>query len=141
MLTSRSLRILTTSALSLLLLVATTTGAFAQKQKAASPAKKSFPAQPSQAPEPIVAESLSGIDLIPNRTTGLFGVRINHRISKPATFRLIDAKTSRIIRTDLLDPSPNATRALQVGRLASGEYKMEIVMTDTIYWKTVRVSR
>jgi hypothetical protein len=124
------------------LLGASASDALAQ-QKAAS-ARKSFPPQPAQpaAPGgPVVTESLSGIDLIPNRKTGQFGVRINHRINKPATFRLIDTQTSRILRTDLLEPSPYPTRALQVGRLASGEYKMEVVLTDTVYWKTVKVSR
>lgn len=89
----------------------------------------------------VTTESLSGLDLIPYRKTGLFGIRINHRISQPATLRLIDVKTSRYLKTELLEPSPALTRAVQVGHLASGEYKMEVVLPDTVYWKTVRVSR
>ncbi len=91
-------------------------------------------------PEPVVTESLSGLDLIPNRRTGTFGVRVNHRLTQPATLRLIDVKTSRYLKTEFLQPSTAATRAVQVGKLAPGEYKMEVVMPDTTYWKTVRVS-
>ena len=100
-------------------------------------------AQPTKgkAASPVVQESLSGLDLIPNRTTGHFGIRINHRISQAATLHLIDTRTSRYVLTELLEPSAAPTRAVQAGRLAAGEYKMEVVMTDTTYWKTVRVSR
>lgn len=90
---------------------------------------------------PVVAESLSGLDLIPNRKTGTFGIRLNHRFSQPATLRLIDTRTSRILKTELLAPSAAPTRAVQVGRLLPGEYKMEVVLPDTVYWKTVRISK
>ena len=90
---------------------------------------------------PVIQESLSGLDLIPYRSTGTFGMRINHRLTQPATVRLTDTKTSRFIVNELLEPSPAPTRALQVGKLANGEYKMEVIMSDTTYWKTVRVSR
>lgn len=89
----------------------------------------------------ITTESLSGLDLIPNRKTGTFGIRINHRINQPATLRLIDVKTGRYIKSELLEPSTAPTRAIQVGKLAMGEYKMEVVLPDTVYWKTVRVKR
>jgi hypothetical protein len=116
--------------------------ALAQKRqptpKAPAVASAAAPTAPAS---PVVAESLSGLDLIPNRRTGTFGIRINHRISQPATLRLIDTQTSRFIKTELLEPSAARTRAVQVGRLTPGEYKMEVVMTDTTYWKTVRVSK
>ncbi len=106
-------------------------------QTASAPAAVSSP----KSHEPVVAESLSGLDLIPNRKTGMFGIRISHRLTQPATLRLIDVKTGRFVKTELLEPSAAPMRAVQVGRLAYGEYKMEVVMTDTTYWKTVRVSR
>lgn len=119
--------------------------ALAQQQIATpkAPAVKSTaqPAKTAAAHSPVVQESLSGLDLIPNRRTGTFGIRINHRLTQPATLRLINTQTSQFVKTELLEPSPAPSRAVQVGRLASGEYKMEVVMTDTTYWKTVRVSR
>ena len=54
--------------------------------------------------------------------------------------RLIDTKTSRVLRTELLQPSPSLTRAVEVGKLPNGEYKMEVLLPDTVYWKTVRVT-
>jgi hypothetical protein len=123
--------------LSLLMLsVLTAAPAFAQKKKPAAASKK-----PLAVSGPVSAESLSGLDLVPNRRNGTFGIRINHRISQPATLRLLDVQTSRYVKTELLEPSAARTRAVQVGRLASGEYKMEVVLPDTVYWKTVRVSR
>ena len=89
----------------------------------------------------ITTESLSGLDLIPNRHTGIFAVRIAHRLTQPATFRLIDTKTSKYLRTELLEPGPAVTRALQIGKLPYGEYKMEVLLPDTVYWKTVRVRK
>ena len=89
----------------------------------------------------VTTESLSGLDLIPNRKTGTFGIRVSHRISQPATLRLIDVKTGRYVKNELLSPSEAPSRAIQVGKLAMGEYKMEVVLPDTVYWKTVRVKR
>ena len=127
---------------SFLLMVATllsiAPAAFAQHQSK-TPAAPT--ASSAKSHEPIVAESLSGLELIPNRRNGTFGIRISHRLTQPATLRLIDVKTSRYIKTELLEPSAAPVRAIQVGRLAYGEYKMEVVMPDTTYWKTVRVSR
>ena len=98
--------------------------------------------KPAAKPAPVeVSESLSGLDLLPNRHTGEFAVRISHRLTQAATFRLIDTKTSRYLRTELLEASSAPVRALQVGKLPYGEYKMEVLLPDTVYWKTVRVRK
>ncbi|MBC7447536.1 MAG: hypothetical protein H7330_05700 [Hymenobacteraceae bacterium] len=130
----------TTLLLTAATLLSLTTGATAQNHNA-SPVKATATAPGRKPMEPVVAESLSGLDLIPNRKTGVFAVRINHRLTQPATLHLIDVNTSRYLKTEMLQPSNAATRAIQVGHLALGEYKMEVVLPDTVYWKTVRVSR
>lgn len=89
----------------------------------------------------VESESLSGIDLLPNNHTGAFSVRIKHRFTQPATFKLTEVATKRVLKTELLAASTAQTRALQVGRLANGEYKIEVLLPDTVYWKTVRVTR
>ncbi len=129
----------TTFLLTIIALLSLTPGAFAQHYTP-TPAAPTV-ASGGKGAALVTTESLSGLDLIPNRATGTFGIRINHRISQPATLRLIDVKSSRYIKTELLQPSGAASRAVQIGKLASGEYKMEVVLPDTVYWKTVRVAR
>ncbi len=129
------------SVLTLAALLGLAPAAHAQQRKATPVAPAATARKPADTHGAAVVESLSGLDLVPNRRTGTFGIRVNHRLTQPATLRLIDMQTSRYIKNELLEPSPARTRAVQVGRLASGEYKMEIVLPDTVYWKTVRVSR
>ena len=111
------------------------------KHKHKSATAITTPVPPTKPAAVEITESLSGLDLIPNRHTGIFAVRIAHRLTQPATFRLIDTKTSKYLRTELLEPGPAVTRALQIGKLPYGEYKMEVLLPDTVYWKTVRVRK
>lgn len=135
-----SLRFLPTALLAALFLTAPAVSAQTKRQQTTSTTTKTTKTTATTPKGPVVAESLSGLDLLPDRRGGTFAVRISKPLTQSATMRLTDTQTSRILRTELLEPNGYAVRAVEVGKLPNGEYKMEVILPDTVYWKTVKVT-
>lgn len=134
--------LLTAPLLASLVLTAPAASAQTKHHKTTSTTTKTTTATkktPPATPQPVMAESLSGLDLKADRN-GIFAVRIAHRLTQNATLKLTDNLTKQVLRTELLEPNAFAVRAVEVGKLPNGEYKMEVILPDTIYWKSVKIT-
>jgi hypothetical protein len=83
---------------------------------------------------------LSGIDLIPNRSTGTFTLELSQELEEPATVKMSNAK-KKVVYTSSLAPQGNeSVKHLDVGKLSAGVYLVEVKTSNTTYWKKVRVA-
>lgn len=86
-------------------------------------------------------ESLSGINLFPDRKTGNFRIRFTQNLKDSANLELKN-DTGQILFAKALSASESYTgKPMEIGQLESGIYLIEVKSANTTYWKKVRIRK
>lgn len=86
-------------------------------------------------------ESLSGINLFPDRKTGNFRIRFTQNLKDSANLELKD-DAGQILFAKALSASESYTgKPMEIGPLNSGIYLIEVKSANTTYWKKVRIRK
>ena len=105
----------------------------------AQPKNKIIPAEPDAAVNPDRSESLSGINLFPDRKTGNFRLRFTQALKENGNLEIRNA-TGKVLFAKELSPTENYTaRPFEIGKLENGIYLIEVKAANTTYWKKVKV--
>ena len=93
------------------------------------------------APETKRVESLSGINLFPDRKTGNFRIRFTQNLKDSANLELKN-DAGQILFAKALSASESYTgKPMEIGALNSGIYLIEVKSANTVYWKKVRIRK
>ena len=93
------------------------------------------------APEAKRVESLSGINLFPDRKTGNFRIRFTQNLKDSANLELKN-DAGQILFAKALSASESYTgKPMEIGALNSGIYLIEVKSANTVYWKKVRIRK
>lgn len=84
-------------------------------------------------------ESLSGINLFPNRKTQSFQFRFTQPLKDTANVALKNASGKTIYAQALLPEQMPMAKPVDIGKLSNGIYLIEVKSANTTYWKKVRV--
>jgi hypothetical protein len=83
---------------------------------------------------------LSGITVFPNKSTGTFTLEFSQELEESAVVKVTNAK-KKVVYTNSLAPQPsNFSKTLDMGKLASGTYLVEVKMANMTYWKELKIS-
>ena len=86
-------------------------------------------------------ESLSGINLFPDRKTGNFRLRFTQNLKDSANLELKN-NAGQILFAKALSASESYTgKPMEIGQLESGIYLIEVKSANTTYWKKVRIRK
>lgn len=86
-------------------------------------------------------ESLSGINLFPNRKTGNFSLRFTQELKDTANIELKNASGKVLYAQALLPEEMPMAKPVDIGKLNAGIYLIEVKTDNTTYWKKVRVRK
>ncbi|KAA9332769.1 T9SS type A sorting domain-containing protein [Adhaeribacter soli] len=84
-------------------------------------------------------ESLSGINLFPNRKTQSFNFRFTQPLKDTANVELKNASGKVIYTQALLPEEMPMAKPVDLGKLSNGIYLIEVRSANTTYWKKVKV--
>ena len=86
-------------------------------------------------------ESLSGINLFPDRKTGNFRLRFTQNLKDSANLELKN-DAGQILFAKALSAAESYTgKPMELGQLESGIYLIEVKSANTTYWKKVRIRK
>lgn len=86
-------------------------------------------------------ETLSGINLFPNRQTGNFNLRFTQALKDTANLELKNASGKVLYAQALLPEEMPMAKPVDIGKLNNGIYLIEVKTDNTTYWKKVRVRK
>jgi hypothetical protein len=106
------------------------------KSEAKASTEKVMPANENQR-----VESLSGINLFPDRKTGNFRLRFTQNLKDSANLELKNA-AGQVLFAKALSASESYTgKPMEIGQLNAGTYLIEVKSANTTYWKKVRIRK
>ena len=86
-------------------------------------------------------ESLSGINLFPDKKTGNFRLRFSKNLKDSANLELKN-DAGQVLFAKALSASESYTgKPMEIGQLESGIYLIEVKSANTTYWKKVRIRK
>ena len=86
-------------------------------------------------------ESLSSINLFPDKKTGNFRLRFTQNLKDSANLELKN-NAGQILFAKALSASESYTgKPMEIGQLESGIYLIEVKSANTTYWKKVRIRK
>lgn len=86
-------------------------------------------------------ESLSGINLFPDRKTGNFRIRFTQNLKDSANLELKN-DAGQVLFAKALSASESYTgKPMEIGSLNAGIYLIEVKSANTTYWKKVRIRK
>ncbi|MCC2547543.1 T9SS type A sorting domain-containing protein [Hymenobacter sp. BT175] len=83
-------------------------------------------------------ETLSGIDVFPDPTTGTIMLSFTQQFTQPGTLVMTNS-LNKPIYTTALDPQNNTGQPVDLGRISPGVYMVEAKTGNYVYWKKVRI--
>ena len=86
-------------------------------------------------------ETLSGINLFPNRKTGSFNLRFSQTLKDTANMELKTDAGKVLYALALAPEQAPMTKPVDVGKLDAGIYLIEVKSANTVYWKKVRIRK
>jgi K+ transporter len=84
-------------------------------------------------------ESLSGINLFPNRRTQTFNFRFTQSLKDTANLEMKNAAGKVIYAQTLTPEEVPMAKPVDLGKLSNGIYLIEVRSGNTTYWKKIRV--